>query len=76
MSLRYTITKTSSFFCQSLIDIALEHGRCVSKSKKHHLVLQIAIAGLKRRLLFVSFPNLHLIVGISQIELGETSSPT
>ncbi len=35
------------FLCQDLIDIALEHGQCVGQSKRHHLVLEMAIAVLK-----------------------------
>ena len=62
--------------CQNLVDIALERGRYVGQSKRYHLVLEMAIAGLEGRFSFVSFPNPHSMVGIGQIELGETSSPT
>ncbi len=45
--------------CQDLINIALECGRYVSQSKKHNLVLKVAIAGLENRLLFVAFLDPH-----------------
>ena len=50
--------------CQDLADIALKYCRCVGQSKKHYLILKMAIAGPKDRLLFVSFSNLYLIIGI------------
>ncbi len=50
--------------CQDLINIALERGQWVGQSKKHHLILKMAIMGPKGRLPFVSFPNPHLMVGI------------
>ena len=59
---------------QDPIDIALERGWCIDQSKRHNLVLKVAIAGLESRLLFISFPNSHLMVGIGQIELGELLS--
>ncbi len=62
--------------CQDLVDIALEYGRYAGQSKRHYLVLEMAIAGLESRLPFVSFPNPDLMVGIGQIKLGETSNPT
>ncbi len=62
--------------CQDLVDVALERGRCISQSKRHHLVLKMAIPGLEGHLPFIAFPDPHLMVGIGQIELGETSSPT
>ncbi len=68
--------KNVKLFYQDLIDITLECGRCVSQSKGHHLVLEMAIAGPEGRLPFVSFPNPYSMVGIGQIELGETSSRT
>ncbi len=62
--------------CQNLVDIALEYGRYIGQSKKHYLVLEMAIAGPEDRLSFVSFSNPDSMVGIGQIELGETSNPT
>ncbi len=63
-------------FCQDLVDITLKYSWCIGQSKRHHLVLEMAIAGLESRLPFIAFPTPYLIVGIGQIELGETLSPT
>ena len=68
--------KNVKLFCPNLINIALERGRCVGQSKRHYLVLEMAIAGPEGHLLFIAFPDSHLIVGIGQIELGKTSSLT
>ncbi len=62
--------------CQDLVNIALECSRYVGQSKRHHLVLKMAIAGLENRLSLVSFSNPHSMVGIGQIKLDKTSSPT
>ncbi len=51
--------------CQDLIDIALESGQYIGQSKRHHLVLEIAIAGLEGYFLFIAFFDPHLMVGIS-----------
>ncbi len=68
--------KNVKLLYQDLVDVALECCWCIGQSKMHHLVLEMAIAGPEGCLPFVSFPNLHSIVDISQIELGEMSSPT
>ncbi len=62
--------------CQDLIDVALESGRYVGQSKKHHLVLKMAVAGPEGCLLFIAFSDPHLIMSIGQIELSKTSSQT
>ncbi len=62
--------------CWDLVDIALERGRCIGKSKRHDLVLKVTIVGLKGRISFIAFLDPHLIVGMGQIELDKTSSPT
>ena len=56
--------KNVKVFCQDLVNIALEYGRYISQSKRHYLVLEIAIAGHEGCLLFIAFLNPHLIVGI------------
>ncbi len=61
---------------QDLVDVTLKRGRCVGQSERHDLVLEMAVAGPEGRLLFIVFPDPHLMVGICQIELGEMSSPT
>ena len=52
------------FFCQDLVDIALEYNRYIDQSKRDHLELEMAIADLKSRLPFVSFTNPYLMIGI------------
>ena len=63
-------------FCQDLIDIALKYGQCISQSKKHHPVLEIAIAAFEGRFPFIAFSNCYLMVGVDEIELDKMSSPT
>ena len=63
-------------FYKNLVNVALERSRCVGQSKKYHLILEMAIAGPEDCFSFISFFDLHPIIGIGQIELGETSSPT
>ncbi len=64
------------FLYQDLINITLKRGRCVGQSKRHDLVLEMTIAGSEGRFSFIALSDPHLMVGIGQIELGETSSPT
>ena len=63
-------------FYQDLIDVALERNWYVSQSKKHYLVLEMAIVSPKSHFPFIVFLDLHLMVDIGQIELDKTSSPT
>ncbi len=64
------------FFCQDLIDVALESGRYIDQSKNHHLALEMAIAGHEGCFSFIIFSDLYPMISIGQIELGETLSPT
>ncbi len=64
------------FVCQDLVDITLKRDQRVGQFKRHDLIYNVTIAGPEGRLLFIVFPDLHSMVGIGQIELGETSSPT
>ncbi len=68
--------KNVEFLCWDLIDVTLKCGRYVCQSKKHHLILEMAIAGPESRLLFIAFLDPYSIVDIGQIKLGETLSPT
>ncbi len=67
--------KNIELLYQNLVDVALECDRCVSQSKRYYLVLEMAIASLEGRLLFVAFPDSHSMVNIGQVELGEPSGP-
>ena len=68
--------KNVKLFCKDLIDIVLKRGYCISQSKKHYLILEIAIAGPKSRFLFITFSDLHPIISVDQVKLGEMSSLT
>ena len=57
-------TKNFELFCQNLIDVTLKRGRYINQSKRHHLVLKMAIAGLENYFLFFAFLDPYLIVGI------------
>lgn len=54
------------------IDIVLKTGRSIRKSKKHNLILKMAIPSLEDGLLFITFLNSHLIISISQVQLSKT----
>ncbi len=56
--------KNVKLFCQYLVDVALKHGRRVGQSKRHDLIFEMAIVGPKGRILFIAFPDAHLIIGI------------
>ncbi len=62
--------------CQDLVGVTLKRSWCVGQSKRHDLIFEITIAGPEGRLPFIAFPDPHLTVGIGQIVLGKTSSPT
>ena len=64
------------FFCQNCVNIALKYGQYIYQSKKYHLVLEIAIAGIKDYFSFIAFPHSHLIIGIDQIDLDKISNLT
>ncbi len=51
-------------FCQDLIDVILEYGQCIDQSKRHHLVLKIAIADFESCFPFTAFSDPHSMVGI------------
>ena len=66
--------KNVKILCQDLVDIVLKCSRYIGQSKKHHLVLEMAIAALEDRFLFIAFSDLHLMVGIGIIKLDEMLS--
>ncbi len=67
--------KNVELFCQDLVDVTLKYGRHIVQSKRYDLIFQITIAGPEGRLPFIAFPDSYSMIGIGQIELGETSSP-
>ena len=46
-------------FSKNLINISLESCQCIYQSKKHYLILKVAIPCLKRDLSFVSLADSH-----------------
>ncbi len=68
--------KNVKLLCQDLVDVTLKRSRRVDQSKRHDLIFEVTIAGPEGRFPFIAFPDPHLMVGIGQIELGETSSST
>ena len=56
--------KDVKFFHQDLINIALESGQYIGQSKRHYLILEIAIADFENYLLLITFSNSHLMLGI------------
>ena len=67
--------KNVELLCQDLIDIVLKRGRYVDQSKRHYLILKLAIVDSENCFPFIAFSDSHLIVSISQVELGEMLSP-
>ncbi len=57
--------KNVVFLCQDLGDIVLEYSRYIGQSKRHYLVLEVAIAGSESCLLFLTFSNPHPMVGMN-----------
>lgn len=63
--------KNVKLFYMNLIDIILEIGWYVGKSKKYDLILELVIPDLKNGFLFITFSNSHQMVGNNQIQLVE-----
>ncbi len=68
--------KNVELLYQNLVDIVLECGRYVGQFKRHDLIFKVTIVGSEDHLPFIAFPDLHLMVDISQIELDKILSPT
>ena len=49
------------------INIALKIGRSIRESKKHYLVLEVTIFGIKSSFTFVAFSNSHPIIDTGQV---------
>ncbi len=54
-------------FGKDLVDIALKIGGCIRKTKRHYLVLEVAVSSTEGLLLLVTFSDSHLIIGTSKI---------
>ena len=64
------------FFYQNFIDVVLEAGGGVRKTKKHNLVLEIAVPYLEDCFLLVTLLSFHPIICIYQVQLSKTLSAT
>ena len=69
------LNKDIKLLNKDLVDVALKTGKCVEKAKKHHLLLKMAVFGIKSCLSFVTFSNSYPIIGTSEIQLGKPLGP-
>ena len=60
------------FFGHNFVDVTLEAGRCIGKTKRHNLVLKMTVLSLKGHLPFITFLNSHLIIGAGEVQLGKS----
>lgn len=74
--LRYTRTKILSFLRKIMLIQFVETSWSVGKFKRDNLVFKITVSSLKNNFPFISFPNPHLMVSISSIQLTKTLSLT
>ncbi len=51
--------------CQNLVDVTIKSAWYVGQSKRHHLILEMTIAGPEDCFLFIVFSDLYSMVGIS-----------
>ena len=56
--------KNVELFYQYFIVVVLESGRYISQSKRHYLILKIAIMDLESHFPLITCFDLHLMVGI------------
>lgn len=61
---------------QNLVNITLEAGWCIGKTKKYDLVLEMAVLGAESRFPFIALLNPHPVVSTGQIQLSKTSGLT
>lgn len=52
------------FFRQNLVDVTLRRGWGIDQAKKYYLILEIAIADSKDRLLFIALSDSYPVVYI------------
>ena len=60
------------FLGHDFLNIALEVGRCVGQSKKHYLVLEVAVSSLKSRLIFIALFYPYPMVSTREVKLGKS----
>ena len=59
------------FFCEDLIDVALEYCRSVGQSKRHHRIFEVAVSGLESSFPLISFANSYWVVGTNEVKLSK-----
>ena len=64
------------FFRWDFVNIALEAGGGVEMTKKHDLVLEIAVSRLEDCFPLVAFSNSHLMICVCQVQLSKTLGTT
>ena len=67
MLFRYTITKILNFFVKILLIYFLKYNQHIDQSKKHYLILKIAILSFESCLLFIAFLKSYLKININEI---------
>ena len=68
--------KDIQLFSQNLVNISLKGSRSIRKTKRHDLVFKVSVLDPESCFSFITFTNPHLIIGISEIQLGESPCPT
>ena len=68
--------KNIKFFCKNFIDVALEAAGGVKKTKRHDLVLKMAVPRSDGCFLLVTLPNSYSIICICQVQLSKTLGVT
>ena len=68
--------KNIQLFSQNLVDISLEYSRSIKKAKRHDLVFKVAVSDLESSLSFITLTNSQSMIGIGEIQLGESPFPT
>ena len=62
--------------CKNLINESLEAYRCVCSSKRHHLILELAVSSPERGLPLILFADFHLMVRTGKVKLSKPLSPS
>ena len=63
--------KDIKLFSKDPVNIALKTSQYIKKTKKHDLVLEIAVSGVKGCFSLIIFLDSHLMIGISKSQLSK-----
>ncbi len=63
-------------FSEDLVNITLKPSRCIKKTKRYDLVLEVTVFDMKNCFLFITFSNSYLMIDTSEIQLGKPLSLT